>query len=89
MHRCTQALVQQAREQVCARLKAGLGLSGVTCRGPPDITFINCLCTGPVGFFVPCLYVLQFLQVFWGSKIVNVVLTILSGKELEDPREDE
>lgn len=61
----------------------------VTCREPPDNTFMNCLFTGPVGFFVPCLYVLQFLQVFWGSKIVNVVLTILSGKELEDPREDE
>ena len=58
----------------------------VSCIEPP--TLANCAPTVTFGLFIPLLLGLQLLQVFWGWKVLGVIVTVLRGKELEDPRED-
>ena len=58
----------------------------VSCIEPP--TFFNCAATTTYPFFLSLLGGLQLLQVFWGWKVLGVIGTVLSGKELEDPRDE-
>ena len=58
----------------------------VSCIDPPVLA--NCAPTMTFGIFIPLLFGLQALQVFWGWKVLGVVITVLRGKELEDPREE-
>ena len=58
----------------------------VSCIDPPTVA--NCAPTVTFGLFIPLLLGLQALQVFWGWKVLGVVATVLSGKELDDPREE-
>ena len=59
----------------------------VSCIEPP--TLANCMPTVTYMVFLPLLLALQILQLFWGWKIIGVITTVLRGKELEDPRDDE
>jgi len=51
-------------------------------------TWDHCAVKPAYTAFTGLLGGLQLLQVFWGWKVLMVVWTILSGKELEDPRDD-
>ena len=53
-----------------------------------EFSFYNCWWTGAFAIFFPLLGGLQVLQIFWGWKVLGVVATVLSGKPLEDPRDD-
>lgn len=48
----------------------------------------NCSDSSAWMVFNALILVLQGLQIFWGWKIVVVVMGVLGGKELEDPREE-
>jgi len=61
-----------------------LNCAGIT----PDAPLSQCVWFMMWLVPVPLLSGLQLLQIFWGWKIVGVIVTILRGKELDDPRDE-
>ena len=62
---------------------AGCMLSGL------DPSWSECIKQPAYQFFAPGLLGLQLLQIFWGVKVLGVIKTVVLGKPLEDPREEE
>lgn len=60
--------------------------SPMTIASPDYIS--KCVLTRTFMLFLPLLGALQLLQIFWGWKVVGVVATVISGRELEDPRDE-
>ena len=54
-----------------------------------DVHLLNCVRTTTYVGFNSLLLGLQALQLFWGWKVVGVLATVLRGKPLEDPRDEE
>ena len=54
----------------------------------PEATVANCLKQPAYIFFAPMLGGLQALQIFWGWKIMGVIMKVVGGKPLEDPRDE-
>ena len=60
----------------------------VSCVPPAEATWQRCMHFPGYWVFVLPLVALQGLQIFWGWKVLGVIATVISGKPLEDPRED-